>query len=157
MSALQKARSGRGRVIPFEQRQVEGTVGLTSTKTRPKPKTKRGLGYPPKSTPDEERKVWMELKREVDWLVQSSDRKLVERFCHLYASWRIARDVVRAEGPYVMTKQGVMVENPAAVRERTLGDRIDKLLPKLGMTPADAHRVVPPDDGPKDPVDALFD
>lgn len=52
---------------------------------------------------------------------------------------------------------GLVVESAAAVRERTLGDRIDRLLPKLGMTPADACRLVPPDRDKPEPMDGILD
>ena len=156
MSDLQKARAGRGRIIPFKQREVEGTTRKAAA--GPAPVTKRKLGTPPKASPEEVKAVWRELQREVDWLVQSSDRKLVERFCHDYASWRIARDRVWEEGAFYTGMDGREYETGAAIRERTLAARIDKLLPKLGMTTIDAHRVFSSEvPSVKTPGEELFD
>lgn len=156
MSDLQRSRAGRGRIIPFKQREVEGTTRKAAVGSGPA--TKRGLGSPPKAMPADVRRVWNELKRDVDWLAQSSDRVLVEGLAWLVAEWRAARAVVARDGPYDPTDGGLMVESIAAVRARRLWEQIAKALPKLGMTPADVHRVIP-SDGPSvaNPVDALLD
>ena len=154
MSALRKQRpGGPGAKTPPVLRAVEGHHPERLPTEIPKPAGK--LGSPPRGMPAAEARVWRRLVKEVPWLTAMSDRQIVSRLAHVVAEWEAARDRVRKDGPYVMTKTGEVKESPAAVRERTMGDRLDRLLPRLGMTPADIGRIaVEPGTGvdPRDPL-----
>lgn len=149
------AQGGPGNVVPLEVRQVEGSV--KDAKVGPRPKTKRGIDRRRSRMSRGETAIFREILRDVDWLTQSSDGVLVEHLAHVLCEWRKARDHVAKHGPYDQLEDGRMVESAAAQREHRLGDKLTKLLPKLGMTPADAHRVAPPADKRKDPLDDILD
>ena len=152
-SALQRKRAGEGRITPPVLRAVEAIQPSRLPAEIPKAGGK--LGSPPRGMPAAEARIWRRLVKEVSWLSQSSDRQLVAMVCHLTAEWEAARDVVRKDGPYVMTKAGDVRESPAAHRERQHRRDLSSLLPRLGMTPADIGRIaVEPGTGvdPRDPL-----
>ena len=154
MSALQKARAGQGKLTPVALRVLEKNHMDRVPVEVPKA-SRKDIGPPPEEMTSKEKAVWREVKSDVSWLSESSDRAAFKRLCVVIAAWEEAAQRVRDEGPYVVTKTGEVKESPAAIRERNAGDKLDRLLPKFGMTPADRQRIhVEPGTGvdPRDPL-----
>ena len=100
---------------------------------RNEPKANGPLGDPPEWMGGEQRVVWRDFQRELPWL-NESHRALMEIACTVRARLAAGEDV------------GVQALN-----------LLRQCLGQMGATPSDASKVSIPDDGDKDPDDALFE
>lgn len=126
---LQRARpGGRGNRLPAEIRKVDGS--RTGTRVHG-PHDLPALGNPPAGWPAELRAIWRSLRDEVPWL-RKPDRKLVIRYCRLYAVHEAAYERIGDMG----------ADSPFWKAWIETGRELFKYEQRMGMTPADRSRIV---------------